>query len=348
MPLALSPTVLHFKDFIMSHPILERHLERRTLRPLYLFYGEEEFLMHRALKRLEGALREQTGEAPLKVVQEAQEVGLSEFLSQSRVGSLWGPGQILVLRRVEFYPAAALQVISDYLAHPPPRAWVILWAEGLKARDLGKHPVWGRLQREEAALGFFRFKEEELYQWLTQEAQSLGKSLTLAAAQRLVEIVGENLSELTQELEKLALFAGEERSLTPALVAQLASHSRTYNIFALVDALGEAGAAKRLSALDHLLDLGEPPAKILGMLARQLRLLIRLKEKPAGAAPELARSFNLPQGVVKRLGQQAARFSEPALRAHLFLLHQTDLHLKTSTGNPRLWLEWCLLQMGPG
>jgi DNA polymerase-3 subunit delta len=331
----------------MSHPILERHLERRRLRPLYLFYGEEEFLMQRALKRLEAALKDQTGERPLKVVKEAQEVELSEFLALSRVAPLWGPGQLLVLRRVETGPAGQLKAVSDYLDHPAPRAWVVLMAEGLKARDLGKNPVWSRLQGEEAALGFFRLREEELYRWLAQESQALGKTLTLAAAQRLVEIVGQNLWELTQELEKLALFAGEERTLTPALVAQLASHSRTYSIFALVDALGEAGAHKRLSALDHLLDLGEHPARIVAMLARQLRLLIRLKEYP-GASPELARQLNLPQAVVKKLSQQAARFSEAALRNHLFRLHQTDLHLKTSAGNPRLWLEWTLLHLGPG
>jgi len=331
----------------MSHPILERHIERRTVRPLYLFFGEEDFLMYRAVKRLEEALKDQYGESPLRVVREAQEIELAEFLAEARAATLWGPGQLLVLHRVEHYDAAALKAVGDYLDHPAPRSWVVLLGEGLKSKDLGKVPVWNRLQQGEAALGFFRLKEGELYQWLTQEAQSRGKSLTPAAALRLVEVAGDNLSELSQELEKLVLFAGSERTLTPALVAQLTSHSRTYNIFALVDALGEAGAHKRLAALDHLLDLGEPPAKILGMLARQLRLLMRLKEA-TGAAPEVARSLNLPQGVLKRLGQQAARFSDRALRAHLHLLHQTDLSLKTSTGNPRLLLELALLKMGPG
>jgi DNA polymerase III delta subunit len=51
---------------------------------------------------------------------------------------------------------------------------------------------------------------------------------------------------------------------------------------------------------------------------------------------------------MEKLARQAALFSPGALRAHLFLLHQTDYHLKTSTGPPRVWLEWCLLQMGPG
>jgi DNA polymerase-3 subunit delta len=280
-------------------------------------------------------------------VTEAQEAALSEFLAQSRMTPLWGPGQLLVLRRAEAIPVADLKAVTEYLSRPAPRAWVVLLADGLKARDLGKNPVWSRLAADEAALGFFRLKEEELCRWLAQESQALGKTLTLAAAQRLVEIVGENLRELTQELEKLALFAGEEKTLTPALVAQLASHSRTYSIFALVDALGEPGAQKRLSALDHLLALGEPPARIVGMLARQLRLLMRLKESP-GAAPDLCRRLNLPQGVVKRLAQQAARFSEAALQGHLLRLHQTDLYLKTSAGNPRLWLEWTLLHLGPG
>jgi len=331
----------------MSHPILERHLERRSLRPLYLFYGEEEFLMQRALQRLEGALKDQTGEAPLKVVREAGETPLAEFLAETRVGSLWGSGQLLVLRRAEAVPAGDLRAVTEYLARPAPRTWVVLLAEGLKSRDLAKNPVWSLLVGEEATLGFFRLKEEELYRWLAREAQALGKNLTLAAAQRLVEIVGVNLWELMQELEKLALFAGEEKTLTPVLVSQLASHSRSYSIFALVEALGEPGAHQRLSALDHLLGLGEPPARIVTMLARQLRLLMRVKESP-GAAPEVARQLNLPQGVVKRLAQQAARLSDTALRSHLFRLHQTDLHLKTSAGNPRLWLEWTLLHLGPG
>ncbi|MCL4502226.1 MAG: DNA polymerase III subunit delta [Deltaproteobacteria bacterium] len=323
----------------MSHPILERHLKNKALKPLYVFYGDEEFLMDRALARLEQGLTDQWGEAPAKVVRESHEIELPEFLTESRVASLWGPGQLLVLRRLVLN-AEAFKAISDYLARPAPRTWVVLLAEGAKARDLAKNPSFSRLQREEAALGFLHLKEAELLQWLTQEARSLEKTLSLAAAQRLVEIVGDNLAELSQELEKLALYAGEEKTLTPNLVNQLATHSRTYNIFVLVEALGEPTPTKRLTALGQLLDLGEQPPKILVMLARQLRQLIKFKENDPG--------LNLSQWNMRKLAQQAPRFSVAALRAHLFLLHEIDLRLKTSAGNPRLWLEWALLKMGSG
>jgi DNA polymerase-3 subunit delta len=332
----------------MSHPRIERHLEQGALKPVYLFYGDEEFLMQRALARLEAALTEPAGEPPTRVVREAQEVELPEFLAEARAATLWGAGQLLILRGADQYRADQLKALAAYLDRPAPRAWLVLLAEGLKAREVEKHAVWGRLARDDAALAFYRLREGELHQWLTREARHLGKNLTLAAAQRLIEMVGDNLAELSQELEKLALYAGAENTLTPNLVTQLASHSRTYNIFALVDALGEPGFQQRLASLGHLLDLGEAPPKILGMLARQVRLLIRVKEG-AGAAPlDLAKSLGVPQGVVKNLARQAARFSDAALQAHLARLHQVDYYLKTSTGAPRLWLEWALIKLGPG
>ena len=49
----------------MTHPLLERHLERSAVKPLYLFYGDEEFLMNRALARLEAGLMDDQGEPPV-------------------------------------------------------------------------------------------------------------------------------------------------------------------------------------------------------------------------------------------------------------------------------------------
>jgi len=333
----------------MSNSILERHLERQSLRPVYLFIGEEDFLRERALRRLEQALSEKWGEAVSRVVREAPEVSLEEFLAQARLSTLWGSGQLLILRRADTYPAQALNAVVDYLEHPAPRSVVILTAPNLKTRDAEKHPVFGRLAKDEAVVGFFRLREGNLLPWLTQEAKRLGKTLTPVAAQRLVEVVGDNLSELHQELKKLALFAGDEATLTPQQVSQLASHSRSYNIFALTDALGEPTLTRRLAALDHLLDLGEPPARILTMLARQLRLLIRYKEAAPHSTPaDLAKLLKLHPGVVKKVGRQAQNFTLKALQAHLELLHQADLSLKTSAANPRVWLEWALLHLGPG
>ena len=93
--------------------------------------------MNRALARLEAGLTDRAGEPPAKVVREAKEVGLPEFLAESRVATLWGPGQFLILRRVDLYPGD-LKVLTAYLDHPAPRVWMVFLAEGLKAREVEK------------------------------------------------------------------------------------------------------------------------------------------------------------------------------------------------------------------
>jgi len=304
--------------------------------------------MNRAIGRLEKFLAGGLGEAPLRVFRDSQDVSLEEVLAEARVPPLWGAGQLLVLRGVEAYPEKAVKVLLPYLEHPCGRTWLVLTAHGLKAKEVEKHAVFSRLAKEQAALAFRPLREEELYRWLTQEARRAGKTLTLAAAQRLVATVGGNLAELSQELEKLLLYAGADISVGPQLVEQLASHSRAYNIFALVEALGEPQAHRRLTALAHLLETGEPPPLIVSMLARQVRLLIQFKEAPAGESLEdLAARLKLPPGLVRNLARQAQTFSTSALREYLKLLHRVDYILKTTASNPRLWLEWALLQMGP-
>ena len=116
-----------------------------------------------------------------------------------------------------------------------------------------------------------------------------------------------------------------------------------------MEALGEKAVQRRLAALDHLLELGEPPPRILTMLARQLRLLIRCKELAPRSPPgELAKKLGLSPWQVDRLARPAKKFTLQALRAHLKLLHQADLSLKTSASTPRLWLEIALIHLGPG
>ena len=241
-----------------------------------------------------------------------------------------------MLRRLALN-AAALEAVNAYLDHPAPRAWVVLLAEGAKSRDWERNPVWQRLQRQEEALGFFRRRRRSFTNGLTWEAAGLGKTLTLAAAQRLVEVVGDNLAELIQELEKPALYAGAEKSLTPNLVNQLATHSRTHNIFAPVEALGEPGvqAPERPGPASGP---GRGAAQDPGDAGPAIAPAALLQEGgPAAAAYQ--RHVNVQPNALKKLAQQATRFSEAALRSHLSLLNQIDWQLKTS-GGPPLCCGW--------
>ena len=97
--------------------------------------------MQRALLRLEAALTDQAGEPPTKVVREAQEVELPEFLAESRAATLWGAGQLLILRRVDLYPAGPAQ--GPGRVSGPPRAPGLGGAPGRRPEGQGRGETCG-------------------------------------------------------------------------------------------------------------------------------------------------------------------------------------------------------------
>ncbi|MFP3867842.1 MAG: DNA polymerase III subunit delta [Desulfobacteraceae bacterium] len=332
----------------MSHPTLERHLKKHTILPVYLFYGEEELLIRRALARLQEGLGAGDNMRPEKTILEAEETNLAEVLSQARVPSLWSGQQLIILYNVDRYNATELKPLEAYLDAPAPHTCLVLTAPGLKPKEVGRNPYWRRLQDEDAALGFFRLKETALPRWLAGEANRLGKVLAPAAAQRLIESVGDNLLDLAQELEKLVLYMDPEKTITADMVGHLSSPSRSYSIFALVDALGQQQPSQALQVLNRLLEMGEPPLRILVMLARQLRLLIRLQEYQGPAAvDEIASHLGLPRSVVGKLQRQAAHFRVADLRSHLYTVHLADQGMKSGTAPAQLWLEKIILELCP-
>ena len=118
----------------------------------------------------------------------------------------------------------------------------------------------------------------EVAAWLLARAEQRGVALESAAAERLSELLGADLWALSGELDKLALYA-RGRAVGAADVELLTTAAREEDIFAIVDDAVEGRAAPALRRLQRLLERGtEPPARIQGLIARQLRNLVRATE----------------------------------------------------------------------
>ncbi len=330
----------------MSQPILERHLKKGTVQPVYLCYGEEEFLIRRALARLAGWLA-QRDELAAKLFLDAAETPLADALNTARSPQLWGGRQFVVLWGVERYKAKDLTPLANYLDAPSTWTCLVLVGVGLKAKEVQASDLWRRLLDQEAALAFPRLREGEVLKWLEQEAKQQGKTLGPGAARVLVETVGPNLADLAQELEKLILSTGAELLITAATAQKMVSHSRVHTIFELVESLGQSGPERGLKVLYRLMELGEPASVIVVMLARQIRLLLRTREALAQRldAAALAKDLGVPSFVAEKLQRQAAQFSSDQLQQQLLRLQEVDQQIKTGMAAPHLLLEKVVMEL---
>src|SRR4030095_3086082 len=99
--------------------------------------------------------------------------------------------------------------------------------------------------------------------------------------------------------------------------------------------------ATALDRLDALIDQGEDPIRLLGFIASQVRLLLRVPGAPEPPHGRVARPRRAGARRGRRTGppRQLRRFRPGDLPRALDLIAEADAHIRNGTSSPRLLLE---------
>jgi DNA polymerase-3 subunit delta len=176
--------------------------------------------------------------------------------------------------------------------------------------------------------------------WIVERAERYGAEIELRAAHQLAERVGDDLTRADSELAKLATYANG-RAITESDVDLLTPYTPEANIFNMVDALGQRRGGEALRLLRQLLDGGDEPLRVFGMIIRQYRLLLQMKEQldRGQTARTAAKVMDVHPYVAQKLAPQTNFYSLDLLERIYHFLLETDLEIKTGQMDPELALE---------
>lgn len=176
--------------------------------------------------------------------------------------------------------------------------------------------------------------------WIVARAERYGAAIELRAAHQLAERIGDDLTRADSELAKLATYAAG-RAITEADVDLLTPYTPEANIFNMVDALGQRQGGEALRLLRQLLDGGDEPLRVFGMIIRQYRLLLQMKEQldQGQTARSAAKILDVHPYVAQKLAPQTHFYSLALLERIYHILLETDLEIKTGQMDPALALE---------
>lgn len=182
-----------------------------------------------------------------------------------------------------------------------------------------------------------------LTQWIQKEvAQKSAKfgqapvTIGLKEAQLLAEIVGPNLWQMKQEVEKLVLYCGDGANSTTATITaeaiqKLANPNLSVSVFKLTDYIGQKKAKESLRTFYTLLEGGEPIMKIFAMIIRQFRILIQIDDclKRKMNKNAIAAKMKENPYVIEASMGQCRNFTTQKLDAIYHLLLKIDTDFKS-------------------
>ncbi len=172
---------------------------------------------------------------------------------------------------------------------------------------------------------------EGLSRWIRNAANDKGAQITPGAIRILSQLIGNNLWMLDNELEKLALYAGDS-PIEESHVNLLVSEAKESSIFAGIDALLDGRPSNCLKIMHRLVADGAEFPYLVVMIGRQLRLVTLAKDLlDAGCPPqEIARRLRITHEFAqRRTMEQARRFPWPVLEQMYASLLRADLSVKT-------------------
>ena len=310
--------------------------------PVTLVLGEEELLAERAVAGAVDAARERLG--PGTSVEEVRGGGLPDgFAMGLATASLFGGGRVVVVQEADGLDTAAREAVLALAADPAAATAVVLRAAapGRQAR------FFKDVQRHAATVLVARLKPSERASWLRAEVRRLGRKADEAAVAALVDTVGQDLRELAGAVAKLHVAVPPPTVLTAGHVTEFLAQTADRGIFELTDAVFAADAATALDRLDALFDQGEDPIRLLGFIASQLRLLLRVADHPELPKGQVAGLLGggVRDWQVDRARRQLRRFRPGDLHRALDLIAEADAHIRNGTPSPRLLLELLIARL---
>ena len=309
------------------------------LLPAYLLTGSDRPKIGRALRRL----RTRFGDEAVELMSADTVSGEDVAGSLNSLG-LFGAGRLVVVQGVERWKKADVEALDGYLTDPVDGAVLALVAD-----EPPKDDALGRLvaRRGGEVLAYDIPKPKDPSVWVRSEFVRMGAQVTDDAARRLVEIAGDDIAFLEQEVEKLATWAGGEQ-IGPREVEALAVPVQESPVWALSDSWGSREVGEVLAACEAELEKGVEPFLISVRLAAQVGLVRAVQALADGGlgAREIAGRLKKHEFRVRKALGHAERYSRDELDAAIVRLAELDAALKgASRLSNELELERALLEI---
>lgn len=256
------------------------------IKPAYLISGTDEAKIARTRARLRARAEREGGAGALELFEagEGRRAPDAEALLASLAAiSLIAARRYLLVDGVEAWGKKDTERVAEAIGALPPETTVALVARGKPPAPLAKavKAAGGELLKFEAP------KERELPKQLVADARELGFELDLDAARLLVERLGTRPLRLRNEIERLALWSGDDGHVGPEQLEAIIADTSEEAIWSLADALVEGDEAEVTKISERLVAQGEALPRVIYSLAPRLRHALRAsRELEAGRPPK--------------------------------------------------------------
>lgn len=319
-----------------------KDLDQKKFSPVYLFFGDEPYLLDQIPDRFKyGVLDENSFDFNYSQFY-AKDSDIQTIKDTVETLPVMAPYRLCILKDAHNLKDSDWNDLSSLFTNPVESTILVLISDKLDKRKKSVKQILDTAVCSE----FKKPYENQIPQWINYLAQNVDLKFSQPAIHRLHRLVGNNLSELSHQIEKIKNYVGHQTQVEIDDVNQVVSNSKEESVFDFTKAIGKKDKVGALEQLVRLLDQGQNEVGIVSLLARHMRVLLTVRaglDNGIGGG-KLASLAQVPAYFIDEYCDQARVWPIKKIEDALVLLNETDKALKTSPLSSHIWLENLVLK----
>jgi DNA polymerase-3 subunit delta len=312
----------------------------------YLLWGNETFFIDRIIARLKKLMfgTDEAGRTNC-VVLYAGDRQAADAVAAASTHPFFGEKSLVIVRNIQDFPKPDQAVLKDYLSHQTPAAVLVLTDTTQRPYRATSHPA---VPKDKARLIDVNSPPDwEFEKWVRALLTRDKKRITPGAMESLRENVGNNITNLASEIEKLICLTGDEPEINETHTAALLGRGRSETEYALADAAASGDRTLALTRFADLMREGSRIPKVMAILRSQIEKIWRGKEMLQGgaSAEDIQRELRIPKTHVPKFIQIATGLRVADLRRALEIIMGADVRMRTQKLDERTVVEMLLLKL---
>jgi len=311
-----------------------------------LLYGDDSYRSGQKLNELKQGFKEKTDPSGINIaVFEGASFNLEKFNeSASQSGFLVSKRMIIIKNLLLTKPKKDLaESLLELLKRlESSDNLFIFWENGQPDQRTSLFKILAKTKSQ----SFEPLSGDKLTTWIKKYIEAAGGKINQSALDLLFSFVGNDLWQLTSELDKLMAFKNYQ-AITTEDIQQFVTNKLNENIFGLSDALAADNKKQAIKLLQEQLAVGLNEVYLLTMITRQFRILTEIKSLISQGLPQtqIASKLKLHPFIVKKSLPQAQKFTLAKLRKVYQKLVELDKKMKSTSLPSQTLLNLFIMQI---
>jgi len=221
--------------------------KKKTFRPIYWLEGEEEYYIDQVMSYAEHHILNEAEAGFNLTVFYGKDAAWADIVNACMRYPMFAERQVVLLKEAQ--QMRDIDKLEGYIANP---LLSTIFVVSYKEKKVDGRSKLAKLLKEKGELlSTKKMYDNQLPDWVSGLAESKGYALSQKALMLLVEHIGNDLSRINNEIEKLAVNLGERKKITEDDIEKYVGVSKEYNVFELQDALAKKDLPRAIRIIGY-------------------------------------------------------------------------------------------------